>query len=235
MKAILVTRPGAAGDPVVEALRNRGYRVHAIPTVATEKALFSEVDLTTYDWIVVTSATGVNAMADLPAGPRWAAIGQATAAALRARGVEPSLVPVEANGAALGDALPDVEGASVMLVRASGAAADLPTRLRERGAIVEEVTAYRTIEGPPASAAPLQSALMDVDLAAVVFASGSAVRGFVALGGSTDWPAITIGPRTTISAFECGFHVIAEAESQSAEALVAAVVRAIPLREKNRA
>jgi uroporphyrinogen-III synthase len=123
----------------------------------------------------------------------------------------------------------------VLLVRAAAAAPDLPERLRERGAEVDELAAYATVEGPASSAEPLAAALADVDLSAVVFASGSAVRGFIALGGTTALPAITIGPRTTSVARELGFRVIAEAHSQSAEALAAVIVGAIPLEERNSA
>jgi uroporphyrinogen-III synthase len=133
------------------------------------------------------------------------------------------------------NAIPDVGGKRILLVRASAASADLPDRLRERGATVDEVAAYLTIEGPASSSAPLKAALADPDLAAIVFASGSAIRGFIALGGPTRWPAITIGPRTTKEATALGFRVLAEASTQSAEALAAAVVQAIPIQEKNRA
>jgi uroporphyrinogen-III synthase len=233
--AVLVTRPGGEEDPLVGALEATGYRVHAVPTVGTQALDFDRPDLTAYDWVVVTSAAGVGALNAFPPGLRWAAVGTATARALRAAGVEPALVPDEADGLALANSLPDVKGKRVLLVRASAAAPDLPKRLRERGASVEELTAYLTIEGPPSSAAPLQGALRDADLAAVVFASGSAVRGFLALGGTTTWPAITIGPRTTEVARQLGFRVIAEAERQSAEALAAAVTGAIPVEERHRA
>ena len=235
MTTILVTRPRSGKDPVVGALEAAGYRVHAVPTVATQSLEFDRPDLARYDWIVVTSAAGANALSEFPSRPLWAAVGQATARALRARGVEPALVPDEANGLALANALPDVHGKHVLLVRASAAAADLPDRLRERGAIVDELVAYLTVEGPPSATEPLRAALADPELGAIVFASGSAVRGYVALGGITSVPAITIGPRTTKVAKQLGFNVIAEAETQSAEGLAAAVVTAIPVQEKNRA
>jgi len=233
--AILVTRPDGAADPVVGALKAVGYRVYAIPTIATRPLDFERPDLARYDWVVFTSATGVDALAELSAGPRWAAVGHATAQALRTRDVEPELVPDEANGLALASAMPDVRGKRVLLVRASAAASDLPERLRERGAVVEELAAYLTVEGPATASEPLKIALADVDLAAIVFASGSAVRGYIALGGTTAWPAITIGPRTTTVARKYGFRVIAQAERQSAAALVAAVVSAIPVKERNHA
>lgn len=235
MSAVLITRPSGAAEPMVSALEGAGYRVHAVPTVATHPAEFDQPELASYDWVVVTSAAAVDAMRELGAGPLWAAVGQATARALRTRGVEPALVPEESNGLALADALPDAQGKRVLLVRATAAASDLPTRLRERGARVEELAAYETVEGPSTSAAPLMVALRDSGLSAIVFASGSAVRGFVALGGTTAWPAITIGPRTTEVARRHGFRVIGEARDQSAEALVAAVVAAIPVEERNSA
>jgi uroporphyrinogen-III synthase len=214
-------------------LQAAGYRVHAVPTVATRSLDFTPPDLYRYDWVVVTSVAGVDALTELQAGPRWAAVGAATARALRARGAEAAVVPDEANGLALANALPDIRGQRVLLVRASAAAPDLPTRLRERGAVVEELAVYVTVEGPAAAAKPLMAALADVDLAAIVFASGSAVRGYIALGGATSWPAITIGPRTTKVARQLGFHVVAEAQRQSAEALAAAVVGAIRVEERN--
>jgi uroporphyrinogen III methyltransferase/synthase len=227
--ALLVTRPGGESDPLVQALRQRGYRVHAVPTMETEPVEFSPQSLASSHWIVLTSAQGVRAMANLPAGPKYAAVGPETARALRARGVEPAHVPVRADGADLGETLPDVDGKRVALVRASAAGSDLPDTLRRRGAVVEEITAYRTVVGPAASAEQLRTALVDPDLGAVVFASGSAVRGFLDLGGTARLPAITIGPRTSASARDLGFEVLAEAGTQSVAGLANAVLRALPL------
>ena len=91
------------------------------------------------------------------------------------------------------------------------------------------------MEGPAASAENLRTALADPDLRAVVFASGSAVRGFLGLGGTSHVAAITIGPRTTSSARGRGFAVIAQADAQTVSGLADAVVRALPLEEKKRA
>jgi uroporphyrinogen III methyltransferase/synthase len=233
--AILVTRPAGHEDPLVDLLEHRGYRVHAVPTVETEPNKFDARDLATCDWIVLTSVNGVDALTELPRGPQYAAVGEKTAAALRARGTEPALVPPLANAAALADSLPNVEGKRIVLVRASAAGTDLPEILRRRGASVEEMNAYTTIEGPAKSAAPLRAALGDPGLAAVVFASGSAIRGYIKLGGNNQVSAVTIGPGTTATAREHGFQVIAEAEARSAEELAAAVARAIPLKETKHA
>lgn len=228
MTAVLVTRPAGASDPLVAELESRGYRVSAVPTVATRRLAVDWPDLAQYDWIIVTSAAGVDALPGAPRGPRWAAVGEATADALRAKDVTVDLVPAESNGAALAQALPDVGGVRVLLVRASQADRDLPEALRRRGALVDEVTAYETVEGPAESAGELRRALEQKDLAAVVFASGSAVRGFARLGGSTRLPAITIGPRTSAVARDAGFSVVAEAAGPSVQQLASAVTEAIP-------
>jgi len=233
--AILVTRPAASADPMSVALKAAGYRVHAVPTVAVDRLQFTMPELAEYDWIIVTSASGVNSLDELAPGLRWAAVGPATARALRARGIEPALVPEESNGLALANAIPEASGKRVLLVRAAAAAADLPARLRERGAQVDELAVYETVEGPASSAQPMTAALADADLSAVVFASGSAVRGFITLGGTNDLPAITIGPRTTKVAREFGFRVITEAKEQTAEVLVQEIVRAVALEESSNA
>ena len=235
MTAILVTRPAGDADPMSAALKAAGYRVHAVPTVAVDRLQFSMPTLAGYDWVIVTSASGVNALDELAEAPRWAAVGPATARALRARGIEPALVPEESNGLALANAIPDAADKRVLLVRAAAAAQDLPTRLRERGAQVDELAVYATVEGPASSAQSMTTALADADLAAVVFASGSAVRGFIKLGGTNELPAITIGPRTTKVARDLGFRVMAEAKEQTAEVLVEQIVSAVPLEEGSNA
>jgi uroporphyrinogen III methyltransferase/synthase len=228
MRSILVTRPAGLADPLVGLLEHLRYRVHAVPTVLTEPVEFDGDRLAGFDWIVITSVQGVHALGEVPDGPRYAVVGDVTAAALRARGIEAAHVPPQANSAALAESMPDVEGRRIALVRASAASDDLPSRLRRRGAAVEEITAYRTLVGPIGSATALRVALSDPALAAVVFASGSAVRGFIALAGSARFPAVTIGPRTTAVANQLGFNVHAEAQSQSAESLADAVARVVP-------
>src|SRR5207253_4534876 len=118
-----------------------------------------------------------------------------------------------------------LERLRVLLARADAAAPDLPRLLRAAGAAVDTLDVYRTVEGPEASRASLDLALADPDLAAVVFASGSAVRGMRRLADHDvrSLPAVTIGPATSEVARREGFRVAAEAEKPSVEGMVAAV------------
>jgi uroporphyrinogen-III synthase len=229
MTTILVTRPAGEHDALVAALTERGYSVVAVPTAATETLTVHPERLRGFDWIVVTSAAGVAALPELPARSRYAAVGPATAAALEARGVSPEVVPEQSDGTALAEAIPEPAGKRVLLARADIAATDLPDRLRELGAEVVELAVYRTVEGPRNSRQALAAAQWESGLAAAVFASGSAVRGYLTLGGDPHLPAVTIGPRTTEVARAAGMNVIGEASEQSTRSLAAAVAAAVPL------
>ena len=105
-----------------------------------------------------------------------------------------------------------------MVVAGDLADGRLGDRLRDRGAAVVEVTAYRTVEGPPASAAGIRAALA-VGLDGLVFTSGSTVRGLLALlegpdrVAILDAPAFCIGPSTAAVARGAGFAAVHEASA----------------------
>ncbi len=170
-----------------------------------------------------------------PGRPRWAAVGRATAEALVDAGLVVDLVADVPTGAGLAAALlaRNAAGLRVLLPRADAAAGDLPRLLRAGGAVVDEVDAYRTVEGPPELATPLRAALSARrPPAAIVFASGSAVRGLLKLAEATGvtakvlgLPAVAIGPSTAASAREAGFRPVVEAAGPSSELIVDAVDR----------
>ncbi len=231
-RAILSTRPDGPADPLVGRLAGLGYRVHAVPTVATEAVEFAVPDLSRHDWVVVTSGTGVRHLLDrLPdaAGARWAAVGPRTVGALRERGINADATPRLARGALIAEAIAarqPLPGLRILLARADAAAGDLPAALVAGGALVEELVVYRTVFGPEASREPLRGALDDPELAGVVFASGSAVRGLLRLAARDPrrLPAVSIGPMTTEVARAEGFGNLVEAESATVDGLVNAVL-----------
>jgi uroporphyrinogen-III synthase len=198
-------------------------------------------DLGRYDWAVVTSANGarsivsaarrLSGLAGDHAGPRWAAVGKATARVLREEGLRADFEPSEASAAAIAQELPVSEGSRVLIVSGDLAEGDLPAGLRARGADVHEVVAYRTREAPDTSRALLREAAGRRPDAAL-FTSGSTVRGLAALATAEgidvlSIPAICIGPRTSAEARLAGFRVIAEAPMRDAAALAAATVEAL--------
>jgi len=231
--ALLSTRPQGDRDPLVVRLRQSGRRVHAAPTVALEPVPFASPDLRQFDWVVVTSAAGAQALLERspsPASVRWAAVGPRTASVLAALGIDAAAVPDESRGVRIADALGllgPLPGRRVLLARADAAAPDLPAALRGAGAVVSELAVYHTVIGPEASRPAVAVALADPALAAVLFASGSAVLGLLRLADNDPrWvPAVTIGPATSEVARDRGFRVLAEAQRPSVDGLLAAATQ----------
>lgn len=240
MIRVLVTRP-RLGDVMRGALAAAGIEAIHVPTIAVEAGdrarLAAELAARREgEWTVVTSANGAAAVLDAlgdgdhALGGRVLAVGPSTAQALRGGGVRVDVVPEQYRSAAIPSAIGDVAGRRVLLARGDLAAPGLVRALRERGAEVTEVVAYRTLEGPAASRAPLLAAL-DAGLHGLLFASGSAVRGLVRLlpearrADARRIPAFSIGPETTAAAERAGFHVAAEATEHTARGLAAITIQ----------
>ena len=239
---ILVTRPVAQAAELATALRRGGFAVTAVPTVAIDaagaaRALDAMLDaLDGADWLVLTSPNGAAALrarlaetgASLPRALRIAAVGPGTAATLRSAGLAVDHIPDTYRTVAIADGLGDVRARRVVLARADAATPDLRDALTARGAIVEEVVAYRTIEGPASSREALRTAL-GRGLAGIAFTSGSTVRGLLRLASDVDAdrarraPAFCIGPVTADEARRSGFEVAAVAEVHTAAGLAAAI------------
>lgn len=242
---VLTTRPSDQAGGLHRALAARGLEPVTVPTIRVEPVPpGGELDamvagIGTYDWMAVTSANGARALVGAiersgtpGALPRWAAIGSGTAHVIEAAGQHVAFMPSIADGAALAEQLPIAAGQHVLVVRGDRAGTRLADRLRARGASVDDVVGYRTIEGPADVRPRLRSALERAAPSVVVFASGSAVRGLVALssGLAIDVlaiPAVAIGPHTAAAARTAGFAVIATATSPDAEAIAAAVALAL--------
>ena len=243
-RRVLVTRePGRPGALAGE-LRARGLEPLVIPTIELRPAAPGgpldavAANLSAFAWVVVTSAAGAEALAEAVervgghlAAARLAAVGGATADALAARGARASFVPSRTTGQGIGDELPIAPGERVLLARADAADGALPARLRARGAVVDEVAAYHTVEAPEGARRPLRALFADGGVDAIVFASGSAVRGLLALLGPVErraalaTPACSIGPTTAAAAREAGFRRVVEAAAQSTVALAELVAR----------
>jgi uroporphyrinogen III methyltransferase/synthase len=235
-RRIVITRPKDRARRLAERLRALGAEPIVFPTVRIEPAEPGLLDsavrsLSEFDWIVYTSANGVEAFwarllaagkdaRDL-AGRKVAAIGPVTAQALRHRGVEPALVPREYVAEAILDALGEVRGLRFLLPRADIAREALAAGLRKKGALVTEVTAYRTVG---AGAAPPDLSRAD----AITFTSSSTVRHFVAAGaGPGDAKVVCIGPVTAATARELGLVVHAVATTYTEDGLIQALEGAL--------
>ncbi|MBM2823280.1 MAG: hemD [Thermoleophilia bacterium] len=230
-RRIVVTRPESR--PLAAALEGLGAEVSIVPLIEIRpvedpRALDAAVaDLATYDWVVFTSVNGVAAVGERLSGigeTRVAAVGPVTADSVRALGVEPSFVAARASediAAGLGS----IDGARVLLPQADIADPRLADELRGRGANVDTVVAYRTVQVEPTlwGVLPLRIAH------AIVLASGSAVRSLARIAGSLEGLGdstllVCIGPRTAAVAREVGLPVGLVADEMTADGIIRALV-----------
>jgi uroporphyrinogen-III synthase len=201
---VIVTRPQAQAEALLNALRARGFEPIACPVIATEPIDDGPIDVTGYEWVIVTSANGAAELGARHVGilPRVAAVGELTAAALEAQGIAVELVPTLASQEGLLAELPRPVGRA-LFIGAEGArrllADELPADFR---------AVYRTVELAPQ---PPEGDL-------VLLASPSAAAAWAKLGSTL--PAITIGPQTTAAALDADLTVVAEADTQNATGLV---------------
>jgi uroporphyrinogen-III synthase len=216
---VLVGRARHQAGALSSELRKLGATVLEIPFIEIRKPQsFKPLDsaiknLAQYDWVILTSANGVEAMwermdklnLEFPAvreaheaspfpgltaasaarGPRIAAIGPATKKAIEKRGVKVDVVPKEYIAESVVRSLRRrVKGKRVLLVRAKVARDVIPRELRRAGANVDVVEAYETV-APEASRARLQAALENPRRRPhiVTFTSSSTVKNFVELLG----------------------------------------------------
>jgi uroporphyrinogen III methyltransferase/synthase len=247
-KRVVVTRPrGQAGD-LVRRLEELGAVTHLLPVLdILPPPDWSAVDrclagLAEYDWLVFTSANGVHALLgrlraigrDLRAlGPvRLAAIGPATAEALRGYHLEPDLVPPAYRSEELAAALKErVGGGGVLLARADRGRELLREELA-KVARVDQVAVYSQADAAQADPAVLDC-LRRGEIDYVTLTSANVARSFARLLDepcrrrilSGETALVTISPVTSAAVRELGLPVGAEATTFTAAGLVEALVR----------
>jgi len=206
---IVVTRSREQSGDLVQLLAERGYEVDVCPLIEISLLGDDPIDVSGYDWVVITSANGAAELRRRMVGTprRVAAIGRATADVFG----EVDLIPETATQEGLLAELPRPAG-RVLFAGAEGA----------RRLIVETLGAdflplYTTRELRPAN-------VPSGDLAVV--ASPSAARALASLEAGL--PVVSIGPETTRAAEAAGLTVLAEATRHDAAGIAAAVQRVAP-------
>jgi uroporphyrinogen-III synthase len=193
---VLVTR-----EELVERVESLGHEAVLCELIRVEALGDEPVDARGYDWLVVTSRNGAHELGRRGVtANRIAAIGPATAEALRSHGLEVDLVAATHTQEGLRDELPE---GTLLLAAAEGARQDVLE--------ADFLPLYRTIELRP-----------DVPAADVaLLMSGSAARAFAATEAHV--PVIAIGPQTEAEAREAGLYVVAVAAVHDLDGLVEAL------------
>lgn len=195
---VLITRPvGAASERLRDALEAAGYTVHSQPMLrlqaysalpAAARAMLRALDQ--YHHIIFVSANavqfGLEFMAEhwpqWPSGPRWYAVGGATAALLAEHDIS-ALAPgqnMTAEGLLGLPQLSAVRAQRVLIVKGEGGRDTLRVELTRRGAQVDELACYRRlpVQLPPAA---LATALARWQVQVVLISSGEGMANLVEL------------------------------------------------------
>ena len=258
---VLVPRTKEQAGAMSARLRAYGAIPCEVPTIAVEpprtpaqmeRAVKGLVD-GRYAWVVFTSVNAVRAVWEkfdehgLDArhfgGVKIACIGEATADAVRAFGIQPELIPAgdQSSEGLLAEFSPHDEildpVGRVLLPRADIATETLAAGLIERGWEVDDVTAYRTVRAAPPPA-EIRDAIKSGGFDAVLFTSSSTVRNLVGIAGKPHARTVVavIGPKTAETATEFGLRVDVQPQHASVPDLVEAlaVVRGRAAREAGR-
>ncbi len=231
-KKILVTRARAQASKLSKALKNLGAEVIEAPTIkiAAPTDNYSAIDvaiknLRGFDWIIFTSANGVEKFferlkvhgLDARALNKVAAIGSATANKLLTFGIIADVVPKNFVAESLADALKNfVGGKKILLVRAEEARDVLPEALKNFGAEVTIAPVYKTEAELPA-----QINFDSIDL--MTFTSSSTVKNFVAAYGIKKIPTAAIGSITAQTLKDFGMTPAVVAEEFTINGLVESI------------
>lgn len=240
-RRILVTGSEDRVPVLSDALADEGAAVIRLPTVRiTPPADFAPLDdalrhWDTFDWVVFTSAHGVDATADRArelhidlrnTRGRIAAVGPVTRAALQRNGLPADVMPGEYLTDEIAKLMGDVAGKRILLPRSRISRQSLPEALRKRGADVIQVNAYDAV-APPASGEPVGTARIDC----VVFTSPSSAENLTALLTEREFarllkrtPAAAIGPVTAEAVRQLGFRVAIVAKEHTIDGLVQSIV-----------
>jgi uroporphyrinogen III methyltransferase/synthase len=251
-RRILVTRPREQAEDLGRRLEALGAEAIIAPMIRIEPPDdYAPLDAAcaragTFDWIVFSSVNAVDAfMQRLHAGgrdlralasARICAVGPATAERLRRREVSVDLVPAEYRAEAVVGAITetsDPSGLKVLLPRADIGREVIAAELRNRGADVAEVIAYRTVVAEPEREGEpdIYRMLLDRRIDVVTFTSASAVRNFVKIVGAEPaadllraTPVASIGPVTAEAAAQAGIRTTIVPAQYTVAALVDAIV-----------
>lgn len=249
-QSVIITRTRTQASAQRQLLTELGAEVFDAPTIRIDppdELTWAQIDdallnLERYDWLVLTSANGVEMLADRMdhlkldsralAPVKIAAVGNATGGVLSDRlHIEADLIPRTYVAESLAAELIDAGAANqrLLLLRADIAREALPELLGEAGASIDEFPIY---QNTPETALPdvVLERLRKGKVTWITFTSSSTVRNMIALLGDErnlldNVKVASIGRVTSDTARSLGLTVTVEAEPSNIDGLIDAMVR----------
>lgn len=243
-KRVVITRSREQAEELAARLAAAGFTPVIFPViefvVLPPEPLDASLDcLAQYDWLVFTSVNAVEFFfrrvdeRGVPvSGVAVAVVGSATALKLQEHGLIPDFMPDEFTGEQLAQGLGDLSGKRVLLPRAKQGRPEIVARLRQQGALVDDVALYETVTAVPT---PTALAELAAGFDAITFTSPSSVRNFIDLVGLhlpglpnpaellDDIVVACIGPVTAAAAVKFNLRVDLIPDAYTIEGLVQAL------------
>ena len=250
-KRVVVTRSRKQASQLSSRLVALGADVLEVPTIRFVETTRREelrdalMGLNSYEWLIFTSPNGVewffhyffrafDDMRDL-GGARIAAVGPGTEAKLKELHLKVDVVPEKNTAESIAEALSkyqNFEHVSVLLMRAEDANPELPRKLEEMMAIVDDIACYRTVAETELGAAEIED-FEEHGADWITFTSGSTVRH---LNARVDLKSLlkkhpgirflSIGPETSMALKELGLEAHMEAAEHNIDGLVESLMDA---------
>jgi uroporphyrinogen III methyltransferase/synthase len=246
---IVVTRPRDRADEMIEAITRLGGEALIVPMIAVQPLPMAEAHLAAlrkleqFDWLVFTSTSAVEMfhlwlekamIKELPATLHVIAVGEKTAAVVRAHGwhVEALAERASADGV-VATLLQQKAGdnTKILFPRALEGRELIPQELEKVGAQVVVLPVYQTAPATPKNLAVLRLRLREKNIDAITFTSPSAAQQFFHLLPLGEWPILreiclaAIGRTTAAAIREHGLQASVMPETTSAVALIEAIAK----------
>ncbi|MDD5577798.1 MAG: uroporphyrinogen-III synthase [Methylobacter sp.] len=242
---ILVTRPAHQADNLCRLIEEHGGIPIRFPTLNivepdgcfTIRQTLSALD--SFQCVCFMSANAVDFALKANSGKivrsktvRFAAIGQATAQALKRAGLLVDLLPEDgynSEGLLAMPQLQHVKGQKILIIRGEGGRDELANTLRSRGAQVEYLDVYKRVI-PDIDVAPVLNLLAENKLDVITITSVEALQNLLTMLGKEKHkllfavPLVVISERIRNMAADMGFERINVTDSPSDTAIVETVI-----------
>ncbi len=232
---------------MIEAITQLGGEVLICPVIAVQLLPMSGEHrivlgkLNQFAWLIFTSASAVKmfrlwlekaAVKELPATLRLIAVGEKTAAAVRAQGWRVEILAEQASAEGVVAALLQQRAGGntkILFPRALEGRELIPHELKKVGAKVVVLPVYQTVPAVPKNLTVLRLRLREKNIDAITFTSPSAVQQFFHLLPLSEWPILreiclaAIGRTTATAIKEQHLQPRVVPETTSAPALIEAI------------
>lgn len=245
---VLVTRPEHQAENLSRLIEQQGGIAVRFPTLEivsredADEIKNTLANLDRFQWVVFISANAVNFALKANSGKiartksvRFAAVGQATAQAMKLAGLPIDLVPEHGYNSEALLAMPglqQVEGQNVLIVRGEGGREQLAIALRSRGAEVNYLEVYKRVI-PKIDSSPVIVLLEQRRLDVITVTSAEALQNLSLMLDKKNnkllslIPLVVVSDRIRCIAADMGFNRITVTDSPIDTAILETVITSV--------